>query len=67
MKHPRKRRKVQPVCETFDWHAECCSSGHIHLTIMKPGEPPFEVSFIPEDGYEFAHDVLKKYDEVNGI
>ncbi len=64
---PSPKRRKMPVCEEFNWKTECCESGHIHVTIMKPGAEPFEASFIPEDGYELAHDILKAYDQANGI
>ena len=34
---------------------------------MKPGEPEFDFVLIPEDSYDLAADILKRYDEANGI
>ena len=62
----RKPRIPKP-CKEVNWKTEACENGHIHVTLMQPGLLPYEFIVESEDAYAFASDVLKTYDQINGI
>ena len=63
----RRKRRKPIICDAIDWQVETCHNGHIHIRLMKPGEPDFDFILVPEESYDLAEDILHNYDAVNGI
>lgn len=68
MRHSRAQRFPQSVRATLiEWHVECGAFRTICIEVAKPGAPSSAFALDPEDAYDFAHDILRSYDEANGI
>ena len=44
-----------------------CDQGHIHIEIISKDDTIIEVSMDRADAYDFAKDIEKLYDEMEGI
>jgi hypothetical protein len=45
----------------------CCDQKHIHIEIIAKDATIIEVSMDPTDAYDFAKDIIKCYDDLEGI